>query len=223
MRFPFRCLVIAAGMLAAGCSSSPTPESAQPPAQPDPLAVSTDAPSASSVIAGAADSVSSIPGSDNALYTFRFRQIEPASDRFNFRDRELSFAFRPTPSALYFQVQNLLGRPVWIDWDHSVFFDPEGRSGPIANSASRWRARFDRLALTQVPALGRISEYAFPRDYLIDTGTSDDTQPRRPLLPEDQSAPSYTDRVFGMDLAMTVEDRPRTYSFRFRVASVIPR
>lgn len=209
-------------VLGTGCSSAPPPgPGAAPPANPP--APSTEAPSAATLIEGAADSVRSIPGSEHALYVFRFRQIEPASDRFNFRDRDLSFALRPTPSALYFQVENLQGRPVWIDWDRSTFRDPEGRSGPIATSASRWTGRFERLPLTQIPAQGRISEYTFPRDYLMDPGTGSDPQPRRPLLPEDESAPAYTDRIFGMDLTLVIEDRPRTYSFRYRVASVIPR
>ena len=48
-------------------------------------------------------------------------------------------------------------------------------------------------------------------------------QIHRPLLPQDITAPQYTDREFGIDLVFLIEDRPRVYPFRFRVASVIPR
>jgi hypothetical protein len=227
MRSPTFALLVLAGALVAGCSSAPAPESPAPPAQDGPApqrsvsATAGDQPG--SIISGAADSVASIPGSANALYTYRFKQIDPPSDRFNFRDRELSFAFRPTPSALYFQVENLQGRPVWIDWDKSTFYDALGRRSKVAHSTTRWEERFRAQALTQIPPLGRISDYVFSVDALIDPAGTNEEQPRSPLLPEDQSAPTYTDRAFGVDLACTVEDRPRVYNFRFRVVSVIPR
>ena len=61
-----------------------------------------------------------------------------------------------------------------------------------------------------------------PLDYLLDPAGSDQ-QLHRPLFPEDHTAIQYADRTFGVDLVMTVEERPVTYSFRFRVASVIAR
>jgi hypothetical protein len=63
----------------------------------------------------------------------------------------------------------------------------------------------------------------FPLDDLHDPGASPETQLRRPLLPEDSSAPSYTGKSFGVDLVFLHEGTPRTYSFRFQVLSVIPR
>lgn len=216
---------IAALILAAGCSSAPAPESAAPPPSEPPPGSAAVRPGESqpTLISGASDSVGSIPGSAGALYIYRFRQIDPASDRFNFRDRDLSFAFRPSPSALYFQVENLQGRPVWIDWERSKFLDPFGRLGDVAHSTTRWQQRFGTQAQTQIPGLQRYSDYAFPLDYLIDSADSQDEQPRRTLLPEDQSAPTFTDRTFGVDLTFLIEGQPRVYSFRFKVASVIPR
>ena len=217
-------LVIAAALSLWGCGSVPAPESASPPGQgapPQPASMPSDQPS--SIVTGAADSVASIPGSANALFTYRFRQVEPPSDRFNFRDRDLSFAFRPTPTALYFQVENLQGQTVWIDWDKSTFFDPLGRTSKVAHGTSRWQERFRSQPLTQIGALQRYSDYVVSMDALIDPAGSDEEQPRLPLLPEDQNAPSYTDRTFGVDLVCNIENRPRTYTFRFRVVSVIPR
>ena len=60
----------------------------------------------------------------------------------------------------------------------------------------------------------------FPLDYLVDPGGSA-KQLRRPLLPEDATAPEYSDKEFGVDLVFRIENQPRSYSFRFRVASVI--
>jgi hypothetical protein len=163
-------------------------------------------------------------GSPNALYTYKFKQTEPGGD-FNFRDRDLSFYFRPTPTALYFRVENLQGRPVWIDWDRSQFLDVHGRIGKVAHNTTRWRDRFGTQAQTQVPGQQQYSDYVFSMDDLVDPGSTggDDAQPHRPILPEDQSAPMYSGLTFGVDLEFLIEDRPRTYSFRYQVASVIPR
>ncbi|MEO5988794.1 MAG: hypothetical protein ABIU54_03810 [Candidatus Eisenbacteria bacterium] len=211
----------AALALVAGCSSAPGPQAPVPPPAVD------AAPTSAQLIAGAADSVNSIPGSADALYIYRFKQIEPGSSSFTFRDRDLSFVFRPTPSALYFRVQNLQGRPVTIDWDKSNFVDPDGRGGKVAHNSSRWRNRFTPQAQSQVPAQTEYSDFTFPMDFLLDPGTAQtteiDSQPRRALLTEDQTAVTNAGRIFGVDLAFLVEGQPRTYTFRFQVASVIPR
>ena len=176
----------------------------------------------STIVSGAGDSVGSIPGDPNAPYVFRFRQVEPASDRFTFQDRDLSFYFKPTPDALHFQVENRQNRPVWIDWERSTFYDPQGGSGKVAHSSSRWGDRFKAQGSTQISGLQRYGDYVLPMEYLLEDPRGSQ-QLHRSLLPEDSTSPQYTDRVFGVDLVFLVEDRPRTYVFRFKVASVIPR
>jgi hypothetical protein len=202
-----------AGLLLAGCMSS-SPSLVPPPQAPPP------------VVLGAPDTAGmGVVGSANALYTYKFRQIEPGGE-FNYRDRDLTFYFRPTPSALYFRIENLQGRPVWIDWDQSKFVDVHGRTGKIAHSTTRWRERFGQQAQTQIPGQVQYSDYAFAMEDLVDPGSvegAEEIQPHRPILPEDQSAPNFQGRTFGMDLEFLVEDRPRSYRFRFEVASVIPR
>jgi hypothetical protein len=147
---------------------------------------------------------------------------DPAGSGFNSQDRDLSFYFRPGPDALYFQVENRQNRVVWIDWERSVFYGPIGGSDKVAHNTTRWEDRFQSQASTQVPGLQRFGDSMFPMSYLYDpAGRS--TQPHRPLLPEDSTSPQYADRAFGVDLVFVVEDRPRTYAFRFRVASVTPR
>ena len=219
-------LAVALAALVPGCSSSPPPRSAEPPSQasappefsPPPAADDTGF---SGIVSGAADSVGAAVGSPDAMFKFRFKQIDPASDRFTFRDRDLSFYFKPSPDALHFQVENLKQYPVWIDWDRSTFLDPNDQSGKLAHASTRWRDRYSAQPSTQIPGLQRYGDYALPLEYLFDPAGSDQ-QLHRPLLPEDTSAPQYSERVFGMDLVVRVEDRPRTYSFRFKVASVIP-
>lgn len=197
----------------AGCAAGPGPgEQAAAPVND----------SISTMVVGAGDSVGSIPGSPGAPYIYRFRQIDPASDRFTFQDRDLSFYFKPTPDALHFQVENRQNRPVWVDWERSAFYDPQGRGDKVAHATSRWEDRFKSQPSTQIAGLQRYSDYLLPLSYLYDPAGSTE-QLHRPLLPEDTTSPQYTDRVFGVDLAFTIEDRPRIYTFRFRVASVIPR
>ena len=203
------------GFLLLGCGPAPAPETVPPPPAPDQ--------GLSRVVVGASDSVGAIPGSPDALFRYRFRQIDPPSDRFTFQDRELSFYFKPTPDALHFQVENRQDRPVWIVWERSTFLDPNGVSGKIAHSSTRWDDRFKAQPDTQVPGLQRYTgDYLLPLDFLFDPAGSVE-QPHRPLFPEDHRAPQYEDKIFGADLVFLVEERPRTYSFRFRVVSVITR
>ena len=203
------------GSLLFGCGPAPAPETVPPPPAPDP--------GLSRVVVGASDSVGAIPGSPDALFRYRFRQIDPLSDRFTFQDRELSFYFKPTPDALHFQVENRQDRPVWIVWERSTFIDPNGASGKIAHSTTRWDDRFKAQPDTQIPGLQRYTgDYLLPLDYLFDPAGSAE-QTHRPLFPEDHRAPEQADKIFGADLVFLVEERPRTYSFRFRVVSVIAR
>ena len=199
----------------AGCSSGPSPESNAPP----PAAPSSEG-LGSLVVGGAGDSIESIPGRHDAPYYYRFRQIEPASDRFTFQDRDLSFHFKPTPDALHFQVENRQNRPVWIEWERSTFYDVNGGSDKVAHGTTRWEDRFKSQPSTQIAGLARYGDYVLPMGYLLDSGRGE--QLHRPVLPEDSTSPQYTDRVFGVDLTMTIEDRPRVYTFRFKIASVIP-
>lgn len=203
----------------AGCAAGPVLETGETP-PPAPRAPGSSRPQY--IYSGASDSVSVLPGSPGALYRYRFRQTEPTSDRFQFRDRDVTFYFRPTPGAIHFQVENLQDRPVWIDWERSVFYPPVGGPGKVANANSRWEERFRSQPPTQIPGLQRHGDYVFPLDYLVDPAGSPE-QLHLPLLPEDQSAPQFSDVEFGVDLVFLIEDRPRTYPFRFRVASVLPR
>lgn len=207
-------------LVSSGCSSGPAPETAAPPRgqvpRPDPETGFTR------IVSGAGDTVSVIPGSPDALYAYYFRQVEPPSDRFTYRDRELTFFFRPTPSALHFHVENLTERPIWIEWDRGSFHDPFGRSGAVAHASTRWNNRYGSQASTQIPGFQRYSDYVFPMDYLVDPAGSTE-QLHRPLFPEDTSAPQYTDRLFGVDLMFRIDEDLRPYTFRFRVRSVLAR
>ena len=181
-----------------------------------------DAADVQPLVNGASDSTASAPGSATALYRYRFTQVLPGSEHFTFQDRDLSFYFRPAPDALYLQVENRQDRPVWIEWDRSVFHDPREGTGQVAHATTRWTDRFNVQAPTQISGLQRYSDYMLPMDYLVDPAGSDQ-QLHRPLLPEDTTAPQYSDKEFGVDLVFRVQDQPRTYSFRFKVASVIPK
>ena len=173
------------------------------------------------MVTGADDSTGAIPGSPDAPYRFRFRMVEPAAD-FNYRDRDLSFYWKPAPDALHFQLENLQNQPVWIDWERSVFYDAVGQSGEVAHASTTWSDRFQTQAMTQVPGLSRYSDYVLPLEYLLDPGGSME-QIHKQVLPEDSTSPQYKDRVFGVDLTFLVESKPLTNRFRFRVVSVIPR
>lgn len=209
-----------AGLLQFGCAAGPSPDAG--PSAPSGLPAPDPSTGFTRIVSGAGDSVGSVPGSADALYRYRFRQVDPASDRFTFQDRELSFYFKPTPDALHLQIENRQDQPVTIEWDRSTFLDPFGRSGSVAHATTRWADRFGSQPATEIAGLQRYGDYVLPLEYLVDPAGRPD-QIHRQLLPEDASAPQFTDRVFGVDLVMMVEDRLRTYRFRFKVSSVIPR
>lgn len=205
---PLFLILVPAAVPLAGCSSPPPPQSV---AQPGAPAADT-----------APDTSDSAPSSVDALYKYHFRQVEPASDRFTFQDRELSFYFRPAPDALHFQVENRQDRVVWVDWDRCEFIDPDGNRGKLAHSTTRWVDRFNVQSSSQIMGLQRYSDDLLPLDYLRDPGGSAQ-QMHRALFPEGASAPQYSGRDFGVDLIFRIDNVPRTYSFRFRVISVQPR
>ena len=74
--------------------------------------------------------------------------------------------------------------------------------------------------MTQVAGLRTYSDYVIPMSALVDPAGSTE-QMHRMLLPEDEQAMQYTGRSFGVDLVFMVDDKPRTYPFRFEVVSVI--
>jgi len=215
-RLPRLAALLVAAVLT-GCASTPPAGAPPGPAPPAAPAAGPD----QALIVGASDSTAAAPGSADALYRYRFTQVLPGSDRFVFQDRDLSFHFRPAPDALYFQVENRQDRPVWIEWDRSVFYSPRDESGAVAHAVTRWADRFNVQAPTQIAGLQRYSDYVLPMDYLMDPAGGDQ-QLHRPLLPEDATAPQYSDKTFGVDLLFRIEGQPRTYSFRFKVVSVIP-
>ena len=177
---------------------------------------------ASPVESGAADSVGNVPGSPDAKFAYRFKQTDPGSDRFTFFDRDVSFYFRPAPDALHFQIENKQDRMIWIEWDRTQMLSPDGSVGRVAHAGTQWRDRFGSQASVQLRGLQRYSDYVLPLEYLLDPGSSAE-QLHRPLLPEDETAPNYSGREFGVTLALRVDNQTRTYNFRFKVVSVLPR
>lgn len=174
------------------------------------------------IVRGAEDSLvtTNAPGGI-APYRYRFRQIEPASDRFTFQDRDLSFFFKPAVAAIHFQVENRQANPVWIEWDRSVFHAPLRQTGKVAHSSTRWNARNAADPPTQIMGLQRYGDYVFPMDYLVNpVGSSD--QLHRSLLPQDETAPHFKDMEFGVDLVFRIEGKMRVYPVRFRVDAVLP-
>jgi hypothetical protein len=202
-----------------GCAASTGGVQGNPPASDLP-AVDRET-GYTGIVSGAADSAGWQSGSETAKYRYRFRQISPGSSSFTFRDRELSFYFRPSTDALHFQVENLTDRPIWIDWDRSTFFVPRAGSDRVAHGSTRWVDRNSALAPTQITGLQRYGDYVFPMSYLVDSGGREEQLHRR-LLPEDDSAIHFNDAEFGVELVFNIDERPRNYTFRFKVASVLP-
>jgi len=206
----------AVALALAGCAATPSSHPAAPPPAPPPVATAPPEGMPSGSVSGGADDP------NEALYDIRFIMTLPGSAKFNFRDRDLSFYFRPTAEVLNMQVENLQNRPVWIDWDRSVFRDLVGRTSKVAHGTTQWKERYSAQAQTQIAALQTYADYMLPMDYLLDPAGSDQ-QLHRPLIPLDASAPQYSSLDFGVDLVFLIENQPRNYSFRFKVASVIPR
>ena len=206
---------LAVSVMLAGCAAVPASNEGAVPS------VASPPPSApEGMPAGTVTGMATTPS--DALYDIRFAMTVPSSAKFNYRDRELSFYLRPSPEVLNIQVENLQNQPVWIDWDRSVFRDVVGRTYKVAHSTTQWKDRYGVQARAQIPGLQTYSDYMVPMDYLLDPAGSEE-QLHRPIVPVDTSAPQYSGLDFGVDLVFLIEDQPRNYSFRFKVASVIPR
>src|SRR5206468_6058168 len=78
-------VALAVGAFALGCSSSPAPQ----PATPPPGGERPPTPESGFTGSGAEDSAAALLGSTGALYRFRFKQLQPPAERFNFQDRDL--------------------------------------------------------------------------------------------------------------------------------------
>lgn len=228
---PIPYVVLALTLAAAsGCSSSMPHEattSQPPPSMTQPRSSAADTGLVSPTVPTGTDTVQTVGRAASPRFRYRFDQTTATSSGFTFQDRELSFFFTPEPSALNFQVENRQDRPVWIDWDRSTFIPPVPGDTKVAHRTTRYEDRYRAQPSTQIPGLGRYSDYVIPMDYLIDPATlpggATATQAHKPLFPEDNSAPQYDQREFGIDLIIRIEDKPRTYNFRFRVQSVLPR
>jgi hypothetical protein len=213
----------AALALVSGCAPAPQGSSLPPVATggTSTMASPSDQTGFTRIVAGpGTDTTSAVPGTPGALYRIRFKQSLPASDRFTFYDRDLSFYFRPSPYVLQFQVQNKQGKPVWIDWDRSRFFTPAGTVAKVANGGTRYDQRFSSQPMTQIAGLQTYSDYLLPLTSLVDPAGAP-AQMHRMLLPEDEMAMQFTGRDFGVDLVFMVDDKPVTYPFRFQVVSVL--
>ncbi|MFI5370429.1 MAG: hypothetical protein ACHQ52_02650 [Candidatus Eisenbacteria bacterium] len=220
-------VALALSVAVAGCAAgtgphvhSTSPSSGTEEAIPAPPKPSGDT-GFTRIVAGAGlDTVSAVPGTPGAAYRIRFKQTVPASSGFTYYDRDLSFYFRPSPYVLQFQVQNKQNKPVWIDWDRSVFYTPSGVTSKVASSSTRYDQRFSTQAMTQIAGLQTYSDYVLPMTSLVDP-TGSGQQLHRMLLPEDEQAMQFTGRDFGVDLVIMVDDKPVTYPFRFQVVSVL--
>jgi hypothetical protein len=226
-----RVAVLAAAVaLVCGCSAPIEPEAthAQPPpagdtpaAAPNEEAPARTAEGFSRIVAGSGDSTSALPGTVGAQYRYRFGMIQPSGENNAFQDRDLSFYFRPSPASIYFQVENRQNRPVVLDWGRCIFYGPTGRTERAAHSTTQWDQRFSSQSPITISGLQRYGDYVFGMDYLVDPSGSG-RQLHRIMFPEDAQAMQFTGRVYGMDLVFLIEDRPRVYSVRFKVESVIP-
>jgi hypothetical protein len=215
-----RAVLWAVLLLGAGCSSGPPPSATSGAGS----TAGSSSPPPPAIVQGS-ELVSGEPSAvedDEAPYRYRFRQVDPASDRFSFRDRELSFYFRPTPDVIHFQVENLQDRPVWIDWDRSSFVDWQGRSGRIAHRGVTWPERFNPPPPTQIAGLQHYADYVYSVDQLV-APASPGQLLRRRMFPVSTASPEFLDRNFGVDLVFMIEDKPYTYTFRFKVVSIVPR
>jgi len=194
-----------------GCAAGEAPTPASPPAAGPAIGPSE--------VTGAPDSVAGT--TVEGAYRYKFRMIDPPSDRFNFRDRVFDFYFRPAPDALHFQIENRQGFPITIEWDRCQFYDFSGGYQPAIHDGITWENRFRTPAPTTIQGGQRYSDYVFPLDLMLDPGGTGG-QLHKPLIPQDSSAPHYIDRPYGVDLVFRFDDKLNTYSFRFKLVSVLP-
>ena len=165
-----------------------------------------------------------LPNSDGNKYQYRYVLTSPvSSDKLVFRDSTIFAQFRFDDGAVRFQVQNITGGNISIDWGRMTI-GVRKRFSSIRNSATIYSAATPSQAATVLPPLGYVIDFAIPEKNI----TPQDGWHENDLLPTvDKKSPELRDKILGavgtpITLVMPVRIGSviRDYTFQFQVAGV---
>lgn len=171
-------------------------------------------------------------------YTYQVTMVEPErSDTYAFRDDVVDVRFQFLEDRLSFHIHNNTSALMTIDWDASRYFSETGMSKAVIHKKTFYRNRNKPQPPTTLSPGGFYDDYVIPSENVIGGPLRWEVLPILPdwdyekirYLPNSSAsadrmaerrrtiASSLNQRTIGLDLAVRVKGKMRTYQFRFLV------
>jgi|ERR1700722_2741826 len=129
---------------------------------------------------------------------------------------EIEFANLNTLKSIGFEIENISSSPIFIDWDNSIFIDPDGKPKKVMHLEN---IEFNKKSI-QKPTLiepdSNLIEGVVPVDN-IDWPKGEDNPKPLPLLKAWKSKRSF---LFRFLLVLKIEKNNKPYEFDFAVSKV---
>jgi hypothetical protein len=171
-------------------------------------------------------------------YTYQISMTQPVeTPRRHFIDADIDIRFRFLETKLAFHLHNNTVRPMTIDWDESRYIGEMGAVKRIIHKETKPRNRKRPQPPAVIPPSGFYDDHVLPSENILgslrlpeilplypewdyaatfylsgNTPSADESADRRRAI-----AAGLNERTIGLDLAMIVNGRKKTYKFRFHV------
>ncbi len=171
-------------------------------------------------------------------YAYQMSMTQPVeTPRRHFMDADIDIRFRFLETKLAFHLHNNTVRPMIIDWDESRYIGETGAVKRIIHKETKPRNRKRPQPPAVIPPSGFYDDHVLPSENILgslllpeilplypewdyaatfylsgNTPSADESADRRRAI-----AAGLNERTIGLDLAMIVNGRKKTYKFRFHV------
>ncbi len=155
-------------------------------------------------------------------YWNTYTMTEPvlSSDK-SFSDERIRIRFWMDEKKIHFQLANLTGQPMTIDWRKAAYIHIDGLRHPVANIDSTLTDRKDDPPPTVIPPGETIDDFVTPSKNI--KRLEEWTWYIYPLFNLfDEKAYDNKGKIFGLDFPVKTGGKWYTYKFRFEISNVIP-
>ncbi|MBI2880546.1 MAG: hypothetical protein HYY21_03100 [Candidatus Tectomicrobia bacterium] len=174
-------------------------------------------------------------------YTYRLAMAEPVqADAHAYEDESIFIRFQFYETEIAFHLRNKTNRLLTILWDDSRYVTETGAAKRVFHKEIRVRNRYRPQPPSVIPARAVLDDHVVPSDNISEGFFRVEYLPLLPVwdYPDEfyllggraaadrsaerrrATAASLEGRTIGLDLAMEVNEKVKTYRFRFRVEVV---
>ncbi len=171
-------------------------------------------------------------------YSYELTMTQPAqSTGHSYEDDAVAIRFRFFETEIAFNLRNKTNRLLTVFWDESRYVTETGAAKRVFHKGIRVRNRFKPQPPTVIPARADLDDHVVPSDNVLGGIIRSELIPILPVWDyEDEYyfpggntsadraaerrraiAASLDGRPIGLDLAMEVNEKKKTYRFRFLV------